>query len=207
MLMKKTKVIGCLIFAVVVLGAGVVVAHEVVTSKQEEWLSAAEKTKPGSPKTVVATVEGEEIYQETIDAAVIAKEIELENAGQTGTVDAKDVLEEQIRKTVIWQQAVKLGLEAKYEDAKAEIEEAYHAVMEENGKNAEFLRKYMETMQFTEEEYLKAAAKERQYALTRGNLYLHVTEGMKGTDEEKKAAYENYVDDLVANADIQILTK
>ena len=205
--MKKKNMICCLILAVAVLGAGAVVAHEIVTSKQAEWLSAARKTKPGSPKTVVATVEGEAIYQETIDAAVIAKEIEQENAGQTKAVDAKDVLKDQIRKTVIWQQAVKLGLEADYEDAKAEIEEAYHVVMEENGKNADFLKKYMKAMQFTEEEYLKAAAKVRQYSLTRGNLYLHVTEDMRGTEEEKRSAYEKYVDDLIAKADIRISEK
>ena len=207
MLMKKTKVIGCLIFAVVALGAGVVVAHEVVTSKQEEWLSAAKKTKTGSPKTVVAIVDGEEISQESVDACIINEEIIRKNKGEKDPVDEKDVLNDLIRKSVSFHEAVRLGLEADYETAKAEIEEGYRITMEKNDENAALMRKYLQEMEMTEAEYFEEAGKVRQRSMTRNNLYLRVTEGMEGTEEEKKTAYEKYVDDLVAKADIQILTK
>ena len=155
----------------------------------------------------MAIVDGEEIYQENIDAAIIGEEITEKNTGKAESIDSKKVLEEQIRKVVIFHEAVKLGLKADYETAKAEIEESYRLVMEENGENAAFLQKYMKELELTKAEYIEAAAKTRQNSMTRGNLYSHFTKEMKGTEEEKKAAYEEYVDGLVEKADIQILSK
>ena len=205
--MKKKKLVICLVIIVVLIGVGAVAAREIISPEINNWLKAAKKTKPGLSKTVMAIVDGEEIYQENIDAAIIGEEITEKNTGKAESIDSKKVLEEQIRKVVIFHEAVKLGLKADYETAKSEVKESFRLVMEENGENAALLRKYMQEMQFTEAEYLEAATKDRQDSLTRGNLYIRFTEGIKGSDQEKKAAYEKYVDDLVANADIQILTK
>ena len=205
--MRKKKIVFILVIALVLLGAGVVAAHEWINPKIDQWLEAAKKTKSSTSKTVVAVVDGEKLYQENIDAAVIAQEIIQENTGETKSVDSKEVLEEQIRMVVTSHEAVKLGLEADYETAKAEIEESYRLVMEENGENAAFLQKYMKELELTKAEYIEAAAKTRQNSMTRGNLYSHFTKEMKGTEEEKKAAYEEYVDGLVEKADIQILSK
>ena len=205
--MKKKKWIIALVIAAVLLSVGAVAAHEIISPDVERWLFAAKKTKTGSPKTVVAIVDGEEISQESVDACIINEEIIRKNKGEKDPVDEKDILNDLIRKSVSFHEAVRLGLEADYETAKAEIEEGYRITMEKNDESAALMRKYLQEMEMTEAEYFEEAGKVRQRSMTRNNLYLRVTEGMEGTEEEKKTAYEKYVDDLVAKADIQILTK
>ena len=205
--MKKKKWIIGLAVVVLLLGMGAVAAHEFIHPKSDAFLDASKKAKPGQPRTVIATVNGEEISQEILDLFVINEEIIRENTGNKNPVDQKEILNELIRNTVSFQEAVRLGLEADYEAARAEIEESYRIAMEQTNSGSDFLREYIEKMEMTEAEYLEAAGKVRQGSLTRVNLYRHYTEGMQGTDEEKKAAYEAYVDELVAKADIQMVSK
>ncbi len=160
--------------------------------------------------TVIATVDGTEIYKETIDFMVSGYQFSQENLakqtdGETYGIDVptrEEIISEQIRNTVTLQEAKRLGLEADYNEAYKSAKESYDMAKEIDDENYKIILEYMKKRNLSEKEYLKIIAESYQNSFTRHNLYKDYIKDKKGTEAELQAQFDGYVDKLVENAEI-----
>lgn len=203
--MKKKVLILCCCL-VVFLAFSIIAVAQVFGDNMQELFDFAEKTKNVSEDSVVAIVNGEKIYSETIDFLMEAQKISQSNMGAdrySEDVSEEDVLNKQIRNIVIQQEAEKSNLVASYDEAYQNVLTSYNILKNKNDENYRFLLKYMEEMEFTEEEYLNKAAKSYQKTMTSANLYSEFIKDKEGTTEQLREEYEAFIDSLIDNADIK----
>ncbi len=186
-----------------------VFAYKNIPDNIADLIDIAKKAET-EQKTVVAVVEGIEIYQETIDFLATGKKIALKNSVQHNNeelviedIDTDEILQEQIRDVVVLAEAKKQGLEASEKEAEDYTIENYKIVKEVGGETYQILVDYMTEMDLTEKEYLKICTSVNQNKLTRANLYENFVKEKKGTYDELVAEYEVYVAKLIENADIE----
>lgn len=206
-------------FCILLLLASLVISSLVYKDYYDKELldlfSAASKAdNDESEKTVVAIIGDKKIYRENIDmvkaSEALSNKQKEEYAQQNGLPVPKasesseeEILKQLIRQNVIYQQAENDGVLPSYEDAYSMAEENYNIIMELNNENTEFLKDYMEALNIDENEYIKRSAESNRFLMAQNNLYKKFIEGKSGTDEELKAAFEIYVDELVEKADIE----
>lgn len=207
--MKKSLVVILMCLGVILLVSIGVVADKYVGVTYEEWLDFISSTKNQEEEEIVVEVNGEKIYRSSIDSLVLSKQIIAENAQQlnnseTETFDEeaaeKEVIEEQIRDIVVFQKAEELGLTVSYEEAYVEAVDAYTLAKELNEEQVAI--KYMEAMDMTEEEYLEQIGKVYQKMLTRAKLYEKFAEGREESYDVVASEYEEYIQELISEADI-----
>lgn len=204
---KKFKLILVFIFVIAVI-AFLLLATDSLFNKSTIDTSSNTQQTDNKEKTVVAVVDGKEIYQETIDFLAKGEEISQKNTalvtGETPTeVDTDAILQKQIRNMVVLAEAERLGLTVSLEEAEEYTRDNYELVKEIGGQNYEVILDYMEAMNMTEDEYLEKATQTNRNMLTRGKLYEKFVEGKSGTNEELTAEYEKYVEELIEKADIE----
>lgn len=200
--MKKKNVIIIVCVAAVVL-SGAVAAQPYISDALEKFYDSAEKIKNDSSGTVVAVVNGESIYKETIDFYIASAELSASGSAIYKTEDKTEILDELIRDTVVRQEAERLGLEADYNEAYDLISSAYGDLKKQGGENYEFLKNYLKKLDLTESEYLQQGAEAYRRAMTRSNLYSHFVKDKTGTDDELLAAYDEYVKQLIEKSEIE----
>ena len=203
---KNFLILICVMSLCLLVSVGVL-ADRYIDSDILKFFDAAKEVNDGE-NTVVAVVNGKKIYQETIDFLVSGKEITLKNstsAVSNGDISSykNEILQEQIRNAVVLSEAERLGLIADYDEALKYTRENYELVKKIGGETYKIITDYMEEMGLTEEEYLKKSADVNRNMLTRGNLYDNFIKGKTGTNEELIAEYEQYVKELIENADIK----
>jgi|GEM_PF-5348648 len=181
-------------------------------------------------ETVIAAVNGEPIYKRSIviqhayeelskqqlikaleetDDSVFGyeeKQKSIKEAREKKLKTDKEILDELIRKEVVYQEAVKNGCSASYEEAYDQAKEAYELVKElalkegaaeSDIESYQFILDTMEVLGFDEERYLEKAAEDQRQFMTRNNLYTL----FRGDSEN--GDYEKYVDSLVKKAKIE----
>lgn len=203
---KNFLILICVMSLCLLVSVGVL-ADRYIDSDILKFFDAAKEVNDGE-NTVVAVVNGKKIYQETIDFLVSGKEITLKNstsAVSNGDISSykNEILQEQIRNAVVLSEAERLGLIADYDEALKYTRENYELVKKIGGETYKIITDYMEEMGLTEEEYLKKSADVNRNMLTRGNLYDNFIKGKTGTNEELISEYEQYVKELIENADIK----
>lgn len=203
---KNFLILICVMSLCLLVSVGVL-ADRYIDSDILKIFDAAKEVNDGE-NTVVAVVNGKKIYQETIDFLASGKEITLKNstsAVSNGDISSykNEILQEQIRNAVVLSEAERLGLIADYDEALKYTRENYELVKKIGGETYKIITDYMEEMGLTEEEYLKKSADVNRNMLTRGNLYDNFIKGKTGTNEELIAEYEQYVKELIENADIK----
>ncbi|MDD2221486.1 MAG: SurA N-terminal domain-containing protein [Clostridia bacterium] len=168
--------------------------------------------------TVIATVDGAAIYESDLQlVALTAKSLSPQNA-----IDDQQILNDLIRKQVVYNQAEKLGLVVPYEQAKKSIITNYNLIKslaesQDGGERADaqtalgVIEEYMRGFGLTEEQYIEMASKQMQKIMTYGACYNHFKEGLAKDIQADAFAvneqYEKYIDDLLAKADIQYVNK
>ena len=204
---KKMLIISCCIIAVLTIS---VVAVAQAIRNNEDLLEAAKKTKDQNNNPVVAIVNGEKIHSNTINFLVEAEKASQSNMGvdyYAEEISEEKILNEQIRKIVIQQEAEKKGLVASYDEAYDISLKNYNLLKDKNDENYKFLVDYMEEMGFSEKEYLKKAAESYQKTMTSANLYTDFIKDKEGTVEELRELYNAYIDSLIEKADIEYKNK
>lgn len=187
-----------------------IIIGEFVLWKNDSSISGLINATPKTEnKTVVAVVDGIDIYKETIDFLATGEKIALKNSAQynnvevTEEIDTDKILQEQIRDAVVLAEAKSQGLEASEKEAEEYTLENYEIVKEVGGETYNVLLDYMTEMNLTEKEYLEICTSVNRNKLTRANLYDKFTEGKTGTYDELVAEYEMYVAELIKKADIE----
>lgn len=164
-----------------------------------------------SQSDVVAEVNGEKIYRQSIDAALKSKEMSVayieENSNNNSAfnkqIAEKEIINEKIRNIVVRKEAERLGLKADYEEAKKAALEAYNISKEKgNEQQYQFLQNYMKAMDYTEEEYIEILTQGYVEMYTRANLYNEFVQGRDESYDVLVAEYEDYVKKLIEKADI-----
>lgn len=204
----KNKIKILLLFVVVIALASVVVIVSNFFGGEKSSSGESTKNTDSDDKTVVAIVEGKEIFKETIDFLAEGEKISNQNSPSTSgevlsEVDTNAILQKQIRNMVVLAEAERLGLSASFEEAEAYTKQNFELVKEIGGQTYETILDYMEAMEMSEEEYLEKAAEANRNMLTRGKLYEKFVEGKTGTRAELEAEYEKYVEELIEKADIE----
>ena len=185
-----------------------VFASKSINDDYDDLISTAKKA--GENKTVIAVVDGIEIYQETIDFYAKGEEIAMKNTAQniteqsgSDTVDTNSILQKQIRDAVVLAEAKRQGLEVGEKEAREYTIENYEIVKELGGETYQTLSNYMSEMEWTEEEYIEKLILVNQNKLTRAQLYEKFAEGKTGSYNDIVSEYEKYVDDLIKKANIE----
>lgn len=173
-----------------------------------DLLEAAKKASDKDNRTVVAIVDGKEIYQETIDFLSKGEEISLKNSpeavdGEKTEVDTEAILKKEIRNAVILSEAKRQGLTVSEKEAEEFTKKNHELVKEIGGDTYEMILDYMKAMELTEKEYLEVCTKNNQNKMTRSKLYQKFAEGKTGGSDEIAAQYEEYIDTLVEKADVE----
>ncbi len=164
-----------------------------------------------SQSDVVAEVNGEKIYRQSIDAALKSKEMSVAYIGENSNNSSafnkekaeKEIINEKVRNIVVRKEAERLGLKADYEEAKKAALEAYNISKEKgNEQQYQFLQDYMKAMDYTEEEYIEILTQGYVEMYTRANLYNEFVQGRDQSYDVLVAEYEDYVKELIEKADI-----
>ena len=204
----KKKII---ITLILVISLALIISFGVLAEKfiDEDILKIFNSAKKANSndKTVVAIVNGKEIYQETIDFLASGEGLSKNNTQQisedtNSTYDKDVILKKQVRNAVVLSEAERLGLTASYKEAEEYTKENYNLVKEIGGETYQIIKDYMAEMEMSEDEYLKKSTEVNRNMLTRAKLYDNFIKDKNGTNEELLAEYENYVDELIDNADI-----
>ncbi len=203
------------IIAIILLLLSIVAAAITQNTSQEEdttnrLLDAAENAQ--NPEKILLTADNREIFKETIDFLVegdnFSKQNLIEQAPDLYPEEyyqpktREEIINEQIRSSVILNEAEKLGLYVDYDEAYKIGKDAYDITLQNKDENYEFLLKYMEVLGLSEEEYLDLVAKSYQTSMMKSNLYREFTKDKRGNEEELKKQFEIYVDELVEKAEI-----
>lgn len=211
--MKKVAlIIGICVVLVVVVSLGVA-GMDYFNQSADDFLDTASPFKSTENLTVIATVGDEKIYQETIDFLMEGYKFSQKNFTQNKTSSEiaiqsetlpteKEIIREQVKKLVILQDAEKLGLKADYEESYQCAKDNYDLAKKVNDENYKLIESYIKKLNLTETEYLDLIAQSYQNSFTRANHYKKFIEDKTGTDEELKSQYDNYVNELIENADI-----
>lgn len=167
---------------------------------------------------VIATVAGAAIYESDLQLVALTTKAFFPQQA----VDDEQILNELIRKQVIYNQAEKLGLVVPYEQAKKAIVANYELIKaatesQDGGERADaqtafgLIEEYMRSFGLTEEQYIKMASKQMQKVMTYGAVYTNFKEGLakdiQADDFAVNEQYEKYIDDLLSKADIQYVNK
>ena len=189
----------------------VLVLFTVLSNAQTEIFSLFERFKNSDTKSdedIVAVVNGEKITKKHIDFIVEYKTLSNKNAEmyekenglevKQRTVDREEIILQEIKKVVIWQETQKQNLVVDYEYAYKQAKQIY-----EGSKSDEYvteeLNAYMKANDLSEDEYIELYAKSYQKQLSEQKLYEKITENIT---ESKEECFQNYVDELVASAKI-----
>ena len=209
--MKKVIILAiCAVLVIVFIASATIVANEYFDKKVDDFLNATSSFENTDEMTVVVTVDGIAIYKETIDFLIAGYEFSQENlTQQTGnemyniTVPTREeIIAEQIKQTVVLQEAKRLGLEYDYDKAYKSAKESYDMAKEINDENYKLMLAYMDKRNLSEEEYLKLIAQSYQNSFTRNNLYNDFIKDKQGTEEELKNQFDAYVEQLLEKAEI-----
>lgn len=213
--MKKYFIISfCALFLIASLIISVSIFKKNPDKETQDFFSAADNVQNSDNKTVIAIVEDSEIYQENIDMVKASETLSNKHAkeyAEKNGIDSpqstprtdEEILNELIQNKVIYQQAEREGLLPDYKEAYSLAEENYNLIIEADDENTEFIKKYMETLGLDKDGYIEGSAQANFALMAQNNLYKKFIEGKSGTAEELKAQFEEYVDTLVENADIQ----
>ncbi len=202
-----------LIWLVVLLIFIILASFAVLVFAESEIFSLFNKfarTSSKSNEEIVAVVNGEKITKKHIDFIVEYKTLSNKNAEQyekenglevkTRTVDRKQIINEEIKKVVIWQETQKQNLVVDYEEAYKQAKQIYEGSKSDKYVKEE-LEEYMKANDLSESEYIELYAKSYQKQLSQQKLYEKITECI---DDSKQEYYSNYVDELVKNSEITI---
>jgi len=209
--MKKKIILSVVIVAALSLAVSIgVLAEKIIDADILKIFNAAKEVNEGE-KTVIAIVNGKEIYQETIDFLAFGEELSQKNTtslitssdNKDASKEKDEILQKQIRNAVVLSEAERLGLTASYSDAEKYTKENYELVKQIGGDTYKIIKDYMQEMGLTEEEYLKKSTETNRKMLTRANLYDNFVKEKTGTNEELLTAYEEYVNKLIENAEIE----
>lgn len=118
--------------------------------------------------------------------------------------DKEAVLKELIRERVIQLQVSQFNLFPSDEEVLASAQEQF-TLMKDVPRIYEVTQMYMEIMGLTEEGYLSHLVEEQKKEMGRINLYNKMTEDFE-TETEKDQAFETFVNEWTAQADIQIIS-
>ncbi len=203
---KKTIISLILIASSILIISFVTLADKFINEDILKIFNLAQKANSDN-KTVIAIVNGKEIYQETIDFLASGEGLAQSNTQQisdekNSLYDKDVILKKQIRNAVVLSEAERLGLTASYKEAEEYTKENYNLVKEIGGETYQIIKDYMAEMEMSEDEYLKKSTEVNRNMLTRAKLYDNFIKDKNGTNEELLAEYENYVDELIDNADI-----
>lgn len=207
---KKTVLILSSLFVFLIFSFSIyVLADKFIDADVLKIFDAAKEANDDN-KTVVAIVNGKKIYKETIDFLASGEDIFQKNSvsatdNTNSNYDNNAILQTQIRNMVVLSKAEKLGLEAGYEEAREYTIENYELVKQIGGETYEIIKDYMEEMNLTEEEYLEKCTQTNQKMITRGNLYEYFIKDKTGSNDELLKLYEEYVNELIKNADIEYI--
>lgn len=185
-----------------------ILAQKIHDNNTQEIIDSAKNAV--NNKTVIAVVDGKEIYKEMIDFLATAEKISQEKTAAYSnkenseiSVDTEKILQEEIRKAVVLAEAERQGLSVSRDEAKEYTMGNYNAAKEENGDTYQLLLDYMEEMNLTEKEYLELCISSDQTKLTRAKLYEKFAEDKTGTYEEIVLEYDKYVESLISKANIE----
>ncbi len=206
--MKKVIIIlSVLILSVCMVTIGVL-ANRIISKENKDVLDSAKKARENH--TVVAVVDGIEIYKEIIDFYATGEKAAIKNSGQYTpeqindyVVDTEEILKKQIRNAVVLTEAKRQGLEVSRKEAEKYTLDNYEMVKEANDESYQLILDYMEEMNLNENEYLELCIESNTNKLTRAKLYEKFAENKTGTYEELSAQYEKYVEELVSKANIE----
>ena len=168
--------------------------------------------------SVIATVDGAAIYESDLQLVALTTKAFFPQQA----VDDKQILNDLIRKQVIYNQAEKLGLVVPYEQAEKSIVDNYELIKAATESQDEreradaqtafgLIEEYMRGFGLTEEQYIKMASKQMQKVMTYGAVYTNFKEGLakdiQADDFAVNEQYEKYINDLLSKADIQYANK
>ncbi len=190
---KKSKKLLVIIICVVLAAIIGVSVFAYIKRRNENYL------KQG----IVATVNGEKIYQKEIDESVryqeTAKKVFEEMGGTDQTVaevsSEKETLESLIRRKIILQQAKRNGCLVSLENSRQSIKEALEERKNSDDKNYDYILKLYTELGMTEDEYLDYSAKLQQVTDSYNDL-LHLFKWKKYSDISSKEAEAKLEKDL-----------
>lgn len=165
-------------------------------------------TTTKSNEEIVAIVNGEKITKKHIDFIVEYKTLSNKNAQmyekenglevKQRTVDREEIILQEIKKVVIWQETQKQNLVVDYEYAYKQAEQIYEGSKSDKYVTEE-LEAYMKANDLSKKEYIKLYAKSYQKQLSEQKLYKKITENVS---ESKEEYFQNYVNKLVESSEI-----
>lgn len=224
-----TKKVKYVLFAIISIALLSVIATGVLASTHPEWIHFFDTAKDlENDTTILATVNGEPIYESTValqeefaslsydkgleqinvmDISETEKE-ELRNQLEANQKTSSEILDEYIKQAVILQEADRVGIEVTLEDAREIAETQYFLLKnsadesEANALNFRFLEDYMDSMGYTEEEYLDKLAESYQKTLTVKQFYDALPQ--INTLSTESVSAEDYVQMLIDKAEIVI---
>lgn len=152
---------------------------------------------------VVATVNGEKIYQKDVDESITyqkaAQKVFKELGGtneEVAEVDSeKDTIESLIRRKIILQQAKRQGCLVTVESSRKSIKEALEERKQKNDKNYEYISALCKELNMSEDDYLDYSAKLQQVTDSYNDL-LHKFKWEKYTDISSEEADAKLQKDL-----------
>ncbi len=205
---KKTIAVIVIVCVLLVAAAGIAVGRRYMSKQEEDFFSAA-KDASSAGKTVVATVDGKNIYREDVEFLKAANRLSAQHlpAGTASiAVSAKsdqEILDQLIQNEVLLKEAEKKNLEYSLEEAKKQQKIFYDNIMQANDEQTEFLKNYLSEMGLDEEGYLQVAAKGYRDLMTRSNLYNDYISHLSAAQAaDPEAAFQSYVTQLVSQASV-----
>jgi len=210
--MKISKISVLIIIIAIVLVGGIAVASTGFDGFS--FGQNANKILSEVDGTVIATVDGAAIYESDLQLVALTTKAFFPQQA----VDDKQILNELIRKQVVYNQAEKLGLVVPYEQAKKAIVANYELIKAATESQDEreradaqtafgLIEEYMRGFGLTEEQYIEMAGKQMQKIMTYGALYNNFKEGLAKDIQADAFAvneqFEKHIDDLLLKADIQ----
>ncbi len=201
--MKKIRiVIAFVLMAVLMTGITIVTNSQ---NLKNMFMSAISSDK--KDESIVATVDGEKIYQYEIDAHLIFTQMQRANLpddekDSVKEYTAQEILENRIESIVLVNEAKRQGIKCDYKEAKNYIKDSYDMIMEANDENTIFLKEYLINSELSENEYLQLATESHYRALLKAKLMENFYK--ENGNDLKTEEYEKYKNELIRNADIKI---
>lgn len=187
--------------------------------KQEllyEMYSEAEKT---DNRQIAATVNGEPIYKDTVEIALLTNRIGVKNAAAALEENGEDpslydfdalkyecyqtILDDLIRERVVKQEAERSEISVDYREAYDALKETFE-ILEENpdDESTKALERYKKAVGLSDEEYFERTVEAYRSQLMITRLYENFAETVDGTSFDAERAYEEYVLNLIKEAEI-----
>lgn len=164
-----------------------------------EAMGEAVKLQSEKSQILIATVNGTPITSNDIEKNFI-RSSKLESPPKT----KEQIFDRKVKYIVVVQEAKRLNLYPSDEEVKDFLSQ-----LQEQFSNDENLNKpvneYLNGLGLSEDEYFKEHFEGYREKIAYGNLMKYVTKDIEGTNDEMNKVFNEYVNDLVNKAEIQLL--